>query len=100
MLRWRGGSTRLRDKDRQRLKPRKFAEADLATPLEVSIRQHTSAYASIRQHTSAYVSIRQHTSAYVSIRQHAWRRRWRQTSERNSDCSCTNVLLSPALCLA
>jgi hypothetical protein len=51
--------------------------------LEISIRQHTSAYVSIRQHTSAYVSflrigwpgliwrecvsIRQHTSAYVSI---------------------------------
>jgi len=30
---------------------------------DVSIRQHTSAYASIRQHTSAYVSLRQHTSA-------------------------------------
>jgi predicted hotdog family 3-hydroxylacyl-ACP dehydratase len=53
--------------------------------MQVSIRQHTSAYVSIRQHTSAYVrigveqmaggvgmqvSIRQHTSAYVSIRQH------------------------------
>jgi hypothetical protein len=30
---------------------------------DVSIRQHTSAYASIRQYTSAYVSLRQHTSA-------------------------------------
>jgi hypothetical protein len=38
--------------------------------MQVSIRQHTSAYVSIRQYTSAYVSMRQHASAYVSIRQH------------------------------
>jgi hypothetical protein len=61
--------------------------------INVSIRQHTSAYVSIHQHrqhtsarhaaapTSAYVSIRPHTSAYVSptrcgtnvsIRQHTY----------------------------
>ncbi len=40
-----------------------MANAELVR-LQVSIRQHSSAYVSIRQHTSAYVSIRQHTSAY------------------------------------
>jgi hypothetical protein len=41
--------------------------SDEFVTIQVSIRQHTSAYVSIRQHTS-YVSILQHTSAYVSIR--------------------------------
>ncbi len=35
--------------------------------LDVSIRQHTSAYVSIRQHTSAYVSIRQQTRRVLWI---------------------------------
>ena len=36
--------------------------------VQVSIRQHTSAYVRIRQHTPAYVSIRD--PSYISIRQH------------------------------
>jgi hypothetical protein len=81
--------------------------------IQISIRQHTSAYVSIRQHTSAYVSIRQHTlratgaphsdhqaprlssphwlhtSAYVSIRQHtsAYVARDRCASSRSSSSS-------------
>ena len=33
-----------------------------ARPIDVSMRQHTSACVSIRQHAAAYVNIRQHTS--------------------------------------